>query len=45
MVLLADLIARGAIGGFVLPVNSVLSVLGVPIIVYFLVKRISGARS
>ena len=45
MVLLADLIARGAIGGFVLPVNAVLSVLGVPIIIYFLVKRISGARS
>jgi len=44
MVLLADLIARGAIGGFVLPVNAVLSVLGVPIIIYFLVKRISGAR-
>jgi iron complex transport system permease protein len=45
MVLLADLIARGAIGGFVLPVNAVLSVLGVPIIIYFLLKRISGARS
>ena len=45
MVLLADLIARGAIGGFVLPVNAVLSVLGVPIIIYFLVKRISSVRS
>jgi len=45
MMLLADLIARGAIGGFVLPVNAVLSVLGVPIIIYFLVKRISSVRS
>ena len=45
IVLLADLIARGAIGGFVLPINAVLSVLGVPIIIYFLVKRISGVRS
>ena len=45
MVLLADLLARGAIGGFVLPVNAVLSVLGVPIIIYFLVKRISSVRS
>ena len=45
MVLLADLIARGAIGGFVLPVNAVLSVLGVPVIIYFLVKRISDVRS
>ena len=44
IVLLADLIARGAIGGFVLPINAVLSVLGVPIIIYFLVKRISGVR-
>ena len=44
IVLLADLISRGAIGGFVLPINAVLSVLGVPIIIYFLVKRISGVR-
>ena len=45
IVLLADLIARGALGGYVLPINAVLSVLGVPIIIYFLVKRISGVRS
>ena len=45
LVLLADLIARGALGGFILPLNAVLSVLGVPVIVYFLIKRISGVRS
>ena len=45
LVLLADLIARGAIGGFLLPINAVLSVLGVPVIIYFLIKRIAGVRS
>ncbi len=44
LVLLADLIARGAIGGFILPINAVLSVLGVPVIIYFLLKRIAGAK-
>lgn len=45
LVLLADLISRGAIFGFMLPINAVLSVLGVPVIIYFLIKRVSGVRS
>lgn len=44
LVLIADLIARGAIGGFLLPINAVLSVLGVPVIIYFLFKRISSVK-
>ena len=45
LVLIADLISRGAIGGFLLPINAVLSVLGVPVIIYFLIKRISRVNS
>lgn len=45
LVLLADLVARGALFGMMLPINAVLSVLGVPVIIYFLIKRTSGVRS
>jgi iron complex transport system permease protein len=45
LVLLADLVARGALFGMMLPINAVLSVLGVPVIIYFLIKRTAGVRS
>ena len=44
LVLMADLVSRGAIGGFLLPINAVLSVLGVPVIIYFLIKRVASVR-
>lgn len=43
VVLLSDLLARGVLFDFVLPINSVLSILGVPIIIYLLLKRMSFA--
>ena len=39
LLLLADLLSRGAFFNFVLPLNSVLSILGVPIIIYLLLKK------
>jgi iron complex transport system permease protein len=44
LVLLADLISRGAFGGVLLPINAVLSVLGVPIIIYFIFKKMSFVK-
>lgn len=39
LLLLADLLSRGAFFNFVLPLNSVLSILGVPVIIYLLLKK------
>ena len=39
LLLIGDLLSRGAIFSFVLPLNSVLSILGVPIIIYLLLKK------
>ncbi|MDC1188690.1 iron ABC transporter permease [Flavobacteriales bacterium] len=44
LVLLADLISRGAFGGMLLPINAVLSVLGVPVIIYFIFKKMSFVK-
>lgn len=43
IVLLSDLLARGVWFDFVLPINSVLSILGVPIIIYLLLKKMNFA--
>lgn len=43
VVLLSDLFARGVWFDFVLPINSVLSILGVPIIIYLLLKKMNFA--
>ncbi len=45
MVLFADLISRGTIADIALPINAVLSVLGVPVIIYFLLKRFTNVSS
>ena len=39
LLLLGDLLSRGALYNFVLPLNSVLSILGVPVIIYLLLKK------
>lgn len=39
MVLLSDILSRGIIIEYVFPLNSVLSILGVPIIIYLLIKK------
>ena len=39
MALLADILAGGIIGGFVLPLNATLSILAAPVIIYVIVKK------
>lgn len=45
LVLLSDFLSRGVLFPFILPLNSVLSILGVPVIIYLLLKKLSFARS
>lgn len=44
LLLVGDLLSRGAVFDFVLPLNSVLSILGVPIIIYLLLKKMYVAN-
>jgi iron complex transport system permease protein len=44
LLLIGDLLSRGAVFNFVLPLNSVLSILGVPIIIYLLLKKMYVAN-
>lgn len=44
LVLFSDLLARGGVFDVVLPLNSVLSIMGVPIIIYLLLKKMYLAK-
>ncbi len=44
LLLVGDLLSRGAVFDFLLPLNSVLSILGVPIIIYLLLKKMYVAN-